>query len=139
MARCLLRARDLVDARYFEPLRVKDLAATAGMSPSHFSRQFMRTFGESPHEYLLTRRFERAAHLLRVSDKSAAEICFAVGWNSVGSFTTSFGRMFGRSPVAYRHSFPPAESWLRIPRCVAQAYGRPQNRRFREDETMTNS
>ena len=132
-ARCLLRAKDLVDARYFDPLKVADLAAAAGMSPPHFSRQFRSTFGESPHQYLLTRRLERAASLLRVSDRSVADICFAVGWGSVGSFTTSFRRMFGLSPIAYRESFPPAETWLRIPRCVAQAYGRPQNRTFRED------
>ena len=133
LARYLLRAKDLADARYFEPLTVADLAAAAGMSPSYFSRLFRRTFGESPHQYLLTRRLERAAALLRASDWSVADICFAVGWNSVGSFTTSFRRMFGLSPLAYRDSFPPAESWLRIPRCIAQAYGRPQNRTFRED------
>jgi AraC-like DNA-binding protein len=132
VARHLLRAKDLVDARYFEPLTVADMAAAATMSPSHFSRRFASTFGESPHQYLLTRRLERAAALLRMSDWSVTDICFAVGWNSIGSFTTSFGRVFGLTPVAYRASFPPAESWLRIPRCVAQAYGRPQNRTFRE-------
>jgi AraC-like DNA-binding protein len=132
VARPLLRAKDLVDARYFEALTVADLAAAATMSPSHFSRRFSRTFGESPHQYLLTRRLERAAALLRTSDWSVTDICFAVGWKSLGSFTTSFGRVFGLTPLAYRAAFPPAESWLRIPRCVAQAYGRPQNRTFRE-------
>lgn len=131
-ARFLLRAKDLVDARYFEPLTVHDLAAVSHLSPSHFSRRFRLTFGESPHLYLLTRRLERAAALLRTSDWSVIAICFAVGWNSVGSFTTSFGRVYGMTPRAYRDSFPPAESWLRIPRCIAQAYGRPQNRTFRE-------
>ena len=72
-----------------------------------------------------------------MSDRSVADVCFAVGWGSVGSFTTSFRRMFGLSPEAYRGSFPPAASWLRIPRCVAQAYGRPQNRTFREDGAVT--
>ena len=132
LARQLLRARDLVDARYFDELTVADMAAAATMSPSHFSRRFRHTFGESPHQYLLTRRLERAAALLRTSDRSVTDICFAVGWNSVGSFTTSFRRVFGLTPLAYRSSFPPAESWLRIPRCVAQSYGRPQNRTFRE-------
>jgi AraC-like DNA-binding protein len=139
VARHLLRAKDLVDARYFEALTVADLAAVATMSPSHFSRRFTLTFGESPHQYLLTRRLERAAALLRTSDWSVTDICFAVGWNSVGSFTTSFGRVFGLTPQAYRASCPPAESWLRIPRCVAQAYGRPQNRTFREVSGATAS
>ena len=88
MARHLLRAKDLVDARYFEALTVADMAAAAHMSPSHFSRQFSATFGEPPHRYLLTRRLERAAALLRTSDWSVTDICFAVGWNSEGSFTT---------------------------------------------------
>jgi AraC-like DNA-binding protein len=134
-ARHLLRAKDLADARYFEPLAVADLAAAAGLSPAHFSRRFKATFGESPHQYLLTRRLERAAALLRATDWSVAEICFAVGAQSVGSFTASFHRVFGMPPLAYRAAYPPAERHLRIPRCVALAYGRPQNRTFREDNT----
>lgn len=131
-ARHLLRARDLVDARYREPLTVGDLAAAAGLSPAHFSRQFRRAFGESPHQYLLTRRLERAAALLRSTDWPVTDICFAVGWASLGSFTASFGRIFGCSPAAYRAARPPAAAQVRIPRCVAQAYGRPKNRTFRE-------
>src|SRR5919202_1130958 len=106
--RHLLRARDLVDARYFEPLGVDDMARAAGLSRAHFSREFRRAFGESPHAYLLTRRLERAAALLRKTDRSVAEICFAVGLRSVGSFTTSFTRTYGMSPTAYRESFAPA-------------------------------
>jgi transcriptional regulator GlxA family with amidase domain len=132
VARHLLRAKDLADARYGEPLAVADLAAAAGLSPAHFSREFRRAFGESPHQYLLTRRLERAAALLRTTDRSVIEICFAVGLQSPGSFATSFGRIFGRSPLAYRATFPPAECLIRIPACVARAYGRPQNRTFRE-------
>jgi AraC-like DNA-binding protein len=131
-ARHLLRARDLVDARYFEPLTVADLARAARLSPAHFSREFRRAFGESPHEYLLTRRLERAAALLRNTDRPVTEICFAVGLTSVGSFTTSFQRVFGAAPLAYRASFPPAGRHIRIPHCVARAYGRPRNRTFRE-------
>jgi AraC-like DNA-binding protein len=132
LARHLLRAKDLADARYFEPLRLADLAAAARLSPAYFSREFRRTFGESPHQYLLTRRLERAAALLRTTDRPVTEVCFAVGLGSLGSFTTSFGRVFGLSPVAYRAAFPPAESLVRIPDCVARAYGRPPNRTFRE-------
>jgi AraC-like DNA-binding protein len=89
-ARHLLRAKDLADARYFDPLEVEDLARTAGLSKAHFSREFRRTFGESPHAYLLTRRLERAGALLRNTDYSVAEICLEVGLQGVGSFTTSF-------------------------------------------------
>lgn len=124
-ARHLLRARDLADTRYAEPLGVEDLAGAAGLSPAHFSREFRRTFGESPHRYLLTRRLERAAHLLRMTDRSVAEICLDVGLRSVGSFTTSFGKAFGKSPLAYRAAHPPAARHVHVPMCIAQAYGRP--------------
>jgi AraC-like DNA-binding protein len=132
-ARHLLRARDLADARYFEPLEVDDLARAAGLSRAHFSREFRRAFGESPHSYLLTRRLERAAALLRNTDRSVADICFSVGLQSVGSFTTSFTRTYGASPTAYRATFPPAAGHARVPACVARFYGRPQHRTFRED------
>jgi AraC-like DNA-binding protein len=133
-ARHLLRAKDLADARYFEPLAVADLAAAAGLSSAHFSRQFKAAFGESPHQYLLTRRLERAGELLRATDWTVAAVCFAVGMHSLGSFTASFHRVYGVAPLAYRAAYPPAERQLRIPRCVAMAYGRPQNRTFREDK-----
>lgn len=131
--RYLLRAKDLADARYADPLTVADLARAAGLSPAHFSRAFRRAFGESPHAYLLTRRLERAAVLLRNTDRSVAEICMTVGLSSVGSFTTSFVRMYGTTPTAYRASFPPAAAWAVVPACVARAYGRKPNRTFRED------
>jgi len=131
--RHLLRAKDLADARYAEPLGVEDLARAAGLSRAHFSREFRRAFGESPHAYLLTRRLERAAALLRTTDRSVAEICLAVGLQSVGSFTTCFTRTFGRSPTAYRAAFPPAAARALVPACVVRAYGRPQQRTFRED------
>jgi AraC-like DNA-binding protein len=132
-ARHLLRAKDLADRRYFEPLDVDDLARAAGLSRAHFSREFRRAFGESPHAYLLTRRLERAAALLRTTDRSVADICFSVGLQSVGSFTTSFTRTFGESPTAHRGSFPPASQSALVPACVLRAYGRPQHRTFRED------
>jgi AraC-like DNA-binding protein len=132
-ARHLLRARDLADARYFEPLGVDDLAAAAGLSRAHFSREFRRAFGESPHAYLLTRRLERAAALLRTTDRSVADVCLSVGLQSIGSFTTSFTRTFGCSPTVYRASHPPASRGALVPSCVVRAYARPQHRTFRED------
>ena len=136
-ARHLLRAKDLADARYFEPLDVDDLARAAGLSRAHFSREFRRAFGESPHAYLLTRRLERAAALLRNTDHSVADICVSVGLSSVGSFTSSFTRTYGLSPTAYRATFPPAAHQARVPTCVLRAYGRPQRRTFREDSANT--
>jgi AraC-like DNA-binding protein len=132
-ARHLLRARDLIDARYREPLDVPALARAAHLSPAHFSREFRRTFGETPHQYLLTRRLERAASLLRTTDRSVADICLTVGLTSVGSFTTSFGRVFGVSPTAYRAAHPPAADRARVPTCVLRALERPPSRSFRED------
>ena len=133
--RHLLRAKDLVDAGYRAPLDVPELARAAHLSPAHFSREFRRSFGETPHQYLLTRRLERAAELLRNSDRSVADICLTVGLLSVGSFTTSFGRAFGMSPTTYRASYPPAATRARIPTCVLQAYARPRSSSFREDRS----
>ncbi|HEX6702340.1 MAG TPA: helix-turn-helix transcriptional regulator [Gaiellaceae bacterium] len=132
-ARHLLRAKDLADARYREPLDVDALARAAHLSRAHFSREFRRAFGEPPHQYLLTRRLERAAALLRNTDRSVADVCLAVGLHSLGSFTTSFGRAFGLSPAAYRAAHPPAAMRARIPTCVLQAYARPRSSTFGED------
>jgi transcriptional regulator GlxA family with amidase domain len=132
-ARHLLRAKDLADSRYFEPLGVDDMAHAAGLSKAHFSREFRRAFGESPHAYLLTRRLERAAVLLRTTDRSVADICLSVGLRGIGSFTSSFTRTYGRSPVAYRRAFPPASSQALVPACIVRFHGRPQRRTFRED------
>jgi AraC-like DNA-binding protein len=132
-ARHLLNARDLADARYFEPIRVEDMARAARLSTAHFSREFRRTFGESPHRYLLTRRLERAAALLRTTDRTVADICCMVGLTSVGSFTTSFRRMFDQTPTEYRAAHPPASNLALVPACVVRAYARPEHRTFRED------
>jgi AraC-like DNA-binding protein len=132
-ARHLLRAKDTADQRYFEPLDVEEMARAAGLSRAHFSREFRKAFGESPHAYLLTRRLERAAALLRGTDRSVADICLSVGLQSIGSFTTSFTRTYGVSPTAYRAAFPPAAQQALVPTCVLRAYGRPQHRTFGED------
>jgi AraC-like DNA-binding protein len=133
--RHLLRAKDVIDARYREPLDVPALARAAHLSPAHFSREFRLAFGETPHQYLLTRRLERAAALLRTTDRTVSDICIAVGLRSLGSFTTSFRRAFGQSPTAYRTANPPVEH-MRVPTCVLQAYARPQSSSFREDSRV---
>src|SRR6266536_2538891 len=96
-ARHLVRAKDLADAHYSERLTVSDMARAAGLSRAHFSREFRKAFSEPPHSYLLTRRLERAAALLRNTDHSVAEICVSVGLSSIGSFTSSFTRTYGLS------------------------------------------
>jgi AraC-like DNA-binding protein len=131
--RHLLRAKDMVDARYREALDVAALARAAHLSEAHFIREFRRAFGETPHRYLLTRRMERAAALLRHTDRTVADICLTVGLRSIGSFTTAFTRTYGLSPTAYRAAYPPAATRARIPTCVAQAYARPCLSSFRED------
>ena len=104
------------------------------MSPAHFSREFRKAFGETPHQHLLTRRLERAATLLRTTDWPVLRVCHAVGLSSLGSFTTSFSRTYGKSPSAYRDAHPAPIVHVRIPTCVLQAYGRPAPRSFREDD-----
>lgn len=130
--RHLLRAKDLADARYGDALTVEDMAAAAGLSRAHFSREFRKTFGEPPHRYLLERRLERAAALLRNTDMQVNAICLSVGLRSVGSFTTSFGKAYGCSPKAYRAKHPPASTQIRIPPCVLRMNGRLERSTFGE-------
>lgn len=122
--RHLLRGKDLADGRYGESINASDMADAAGLSRSHFSREFKRTFGESPKQYLLNRRLERAAHLLRHTDWRVNEICLNVGLKSVGSFTTSFSKAFGVSPTEYRRKHPPARAHVMVPGCITRLYGR---------------
>jgi AraC-like DNA-binding protein len=131
-ARHLLRAKDLADARYSEHLDVDDMADAAGLSKAHFSREFSRAFGESPHHYLLTRRLERAAALLRMTDWTVAEVCLEVGLQSIGSFTTSFKRAYGQTPTEYRASQPAAVTFAKVPSCVLRTFLRPQRARFKK-------
>ncbi|HWB70029.1 MAG TPA: helix-turn-helix transcriptional regulator [Solirubrobacterales bacterium] len=136
-ARHLLKAKDLADLRYAEPIGVDEMAAAAGLSRAHFSREFKSAFGEPPRAYLLTRRLERAAALLCNTDRSVAEISLDVGLQGIGSFTTSFKRHYGVTPTAYRAAHPPASAHAVIPACFVRAYGRPQHRTFREDSARS--
>jgi AraC-like DNA-binding protein len=131
--RHLLRARDLADTRYASQIDVAAMAAAAGLSRAHFTRSFAQAFGESPGAYLLTRRLERAAALLRNTDHSVTEVCLEVGLTSVGSFITSFKRIYRQTPNQYRASNTPAATWAMVPSCLVQEHSRRQNRTIRED------
>jgi AraC-like DNA-binding protein len=132
-SRHLVRARDLADRSYAEKITVADMARAAALSEAHFSRQFREAFGETPHQYLLTRRLERAARLLRTTDWTVARVALAVGIQSQPSFTASFRTHFGKTPTEYRAAAPPAAALAVVPACVTRFYGRPQYRRIRED------
>ena len=134
--RHLLRARDLADRSYADPISVADLAAAAGLSVGHFTRAFKDTFGVSPHGYLLTRRLERASALLRNTDHRVADVCMEVGLASVGSFLTSFSRMFGCTPSEYRRRMAVPRAFG-LPSCVVRRETRPEHRTFREDPPAT--
>ncbi len=123
--RRMLRARDTMDRAFAQPLDVPALARVAHVSPAHFSRQFRQTFGETPHRYLQRRRVERAMELLRETDRSVTEICFDVGWGSLGSFSRTFGEIVGEPPSAYRARFAGPGAALRVPACWAMRWMRP--------------
>jgi AraC-like DNA-binding protein len=133
LERHLLRARDLIDGRYSERLDLRALSRAAHVSPRHFSRSFRKIFGETPYQYLLSRRLERARHLLRTTDDSVAEICLAVGFTSVGSFTTTFTRHVGVSPTTYRRATSAPSAADHIPLCVVKAWTRQPLGANRED------
>jgi AraC-like DNA-binding protein len=120
----LLRAKDLIDREYARELDVRALASEAHSSTAHFSRSFKRAFGETPHQYLLRRRIERAKELLRGTDLSVTRVSLEVGFRSLGSFSTAFRELVGETPSAYaRHwraaPLPP------IPACFTLMYTRP--------------
>ena len=119
----LRRARDQMDRDYAKPLDVPALARAACMSPGHFSRSFRAAFGETPYSYLMTRRIERAKALLRRGDLTVTEICFEVGCNSLGSFSSRFTELVGESPSAYRARSH--DESAAIPPCVTKVGTRP--------------
>ena len=122
----LRRVRDRIDRDYAAPLDVEALARDAHMSAGHLSRRFRAAFGESPYSYLMTRRIERAMALLRLDTMSVTEVCFAVGYGSLGTFTTRFSELVGMSPGAYRRA---AATTQGIPPCVAKQVTRPVRNR----------
>ncbi|QDQ09307.1 helix-turn-helix transcriptional regulator [Streptomyces spectabilis] len=119
----LRRAKDVMDRHYAEPLDIPALAKVALMSSGHFSRSFRAAYGETPYNYLMTRRVERAKALLRRGDMSVTEVCFAVGCTSLGSFSSRFTELVGEAPSAYRARDHGASA--AVPACVAKVHTRP--------------
>ena len=124
LARHLLRVRDLIDRAYAEQLDISALARSASVSTAYFSRSFKAAFGETPHQYLMSRRMERAKALLRSRDLSVTDVCLAVGFTSLGSFSTQFRRFVGDSPSAYRERDGHQEL-ARLPNCYVRMWTRP--------------
>jgi AraC-like DNA-binding protein len=122
--RRLRRARDRMDREYAHPLDVLALARTALMSPAHFSRRFRDEYGETPYGYLLTRRIERAKALLRRGDLNVTDVCLAVGWTSLGSFSARFTEIVGESPSSYRAR--DHDTLQALPPCQAMVLTRPR-------------
>lgn len=120
--RRMLRARDTMDRAYARPLDVAALARIAHVSPAHFARTFRATFGETPHRYLQRRRVERAMFLLRESDRSVTDICYEVGFGSLGTFSRTFRDIVGSSPRTYREQ---AAAVTHVPTCFTKAWTRP--------------
>lgn len=123
--RRMLRARDTMDRAFARPLDVPALARVAHVSPAHFSRQFRATFGETPHRYLQRRRVERAMELLRATDKPVTEVCFDVGFASLGTFSRTFREVVGEAPSSYRARFASGEPAEGVPACWEMAWTRP--------------
>lgn len=119
----LRRVRDRMDREYAQPLDVEALARGVHMSAGHLSRQFKLAYGESPYSYLMTRRIERAMALLRRGDLSVTEVCFAVGFSSLGTFSTRFTELVGIPPSAYRDQA--AGSDAEMPSCIVKQVTRP--------------
>jgi AraC-like DNA-binding protein len=127
--RALLRARDAMDRSYAQPLDIPTLARIAHVSEAHFIRTFRATFGETPHRYLQRRRVERAMFLLLESGQSVTEVCFAVGFASLGTFSRTFREIVGETPSRYRRRVggAAAVAATRAPGCFAMTWTRPSS------------
>ncbi len=123
----LRRVRDRIDREYAQPLDVEALARGVHVSAGHLSREFRLAYGESPYSYLMTRRIERAMALLRRGDLSVTEVCFAVGCQSLGTFSTRFTELVGMPPSTYRRKA--ARSTEGLPACVSKQVTRPVRNR----------
>ena len=130
----LRRARDLTDRDFAQPLTLDAMARAAHVSKFHFARVFTKAYGETPRAYLTRRRIERAKDLLRAANLTITEICFLVGFGSVGSFSSRFRELVGMSPSAYRRASADAPP---IPGCVVLMWTRPAPRRIQQSGRST--
>jgi AraC-like DNA-binding protein len=121
--RLLRRVKDRIDRDYAQPLDVEALAHGVHLSAGHLSREFKKAYGESPYSYLMTRRIERAMRLLRKGDLSVTDVCFAVGCQSLGTFSTRFTELVGVSPSVYKQES--AQAMDGVPSCVVKQVTRP--------------
>lgn len=129
--RLLRRVKDRIDREYAQPLNVEALARGVHMSAGHLSREFKKAYGESPYAYLMTRRIERAMRLLRLGELSVTDVCFAVGCQSLGTFSTRFTELVGVPPSVYRQRAGAADL-DGVPSCVVTQVTRPiRNREAR--------
>lgn len=122
----LRRVRDRIDREYAQPLDVEALARGAHMSAGHLSRQFKAAYGEAPYSYLMTRRIERAMALLRRGDLSVTDVCFTVGFQSLGTFSTRFTELVGVPPSTYKEQTAGVTD---MPTCVTQHAVKPVRNR----------
>ncbi len=123
----LRRVRDRIDREYAQPLDVEALARGVHMSSGHLSRQFREAYGESPYSYLMTRRIERAMALLRRGDLSVTDVCFTVGCQSLGTFSTRFAELVGVPPSVYREQV--GDQAAEMPSCETKKVTRPVRNR----------
>jgi AraC-like DNA-binding protein len=131
----LRRARDLIDRDYAEPLNMDRIASEAGYTRSHFARSFTAAYGEPPSAYLTRRRLERAKALLRDANLTVTEVCMLVGFESLGSFSSTFTRMVGATPSAYRDRERAGAMTPPIPGCALMMWTRPHAAANRTVET----
>lgn len=127
----LRRARDHVDRHYSEPLDLDTLAGIAGLSKYHFLRLFRTTYGRTPAAYLSERRVERAQDLLRTTNLTVTEVCFAVGFASLGSFSSRFSAVTGETPRDFQKRYA-ATGAPRIPGCYVFMWGLAERHRNTE-------
>ena len=121
--RRLCRARDFIDHCYDHPLKLDQISSQACFSRYHFLRLFRLAFDKTPHQYLIEKRIEKAKELLRANELRVTDVCFEVGFQSLGSFSSLFRKFVGHPPIAYREQSRQRQTAKRqIPGCFLVMY-----------------